>query len=196
MHHLTDYPILLFIYLSSLSFIAGFLDSVVGGGGLIQIPALLINLPNESLPTIFGTNKISAFSGTSVSAYQYSKLIKFDFKLLAIISFFAFISSFCGAKVVSYIDVNMLKPIILLVLIVMAIYTYKKKNLGSSETKSLSRKKQFLYGSIIGILVGFYDGFFGPGTGSFFVLGFVGFLGLDFLTASAYAKIIKFIKNF
>lgn len=191
----SGYSLLTVSILSFLAFVAGFIDAVVGGGGLIQIPALLINLPNQSLPTIFGTNKIASISGTSVAAYQYSKRIKFDYKLLIIISFFAFVSAFMGAKVVSYIDVNLLKPFILIILIVVAIYTFIKKDLGSVQTKILSRNKQIIYGSLIGLIVGFYDGFFGPGTGSFFVLGFVAILGLEFVTASAYSKIINCMTN-
>lgn len=192
----SDYELITVISLIFLSLIAGFIDAVVGGGGLIQIPALLINFPNLLPPTLFGTNKIAAFSGTSVAAYHYSKKIKFDYKLLFIISFFAFLSSYLGAKAVSFIDVNTLKPLILVILIIMAIYTYIKKDLGTFQTKTLSQNKQIVFGSIIGFVVGFYDGFFGPGTGSFFVLGFVIILGFEFVKASAYSKIINCITNF
>jgi len=191
----TDYSSLTIVALISLSFVAGLIDSVVGGGGLIQIPALLINLPNTPLPTLFGTNKIAALSGTSVAAYQYSKRIKFDYQLLFVISAVSFTSSFLGAKAVSYIHVNQLKPIILVILILIAIYTFLKKDLGTAQTKSLHRNKQMLFGSLIGILVGFYDGFFGPGTGSFFVLGFVLILGFEFVQASAYSKIVNCMTN-
>ncbi len=191
----TDYSTWTIISLIFLSFTAGFIDAVVGGGGLIQIPALLINLPNHPLPTIFGTNKIASLSGTSVAAYQYSKRIKFDYKLLFIISFFAFVASYFGAKTVSLIHVDILKPIILVVLILIAIYTFLKKDLGSVRTKKLTSGRQIMLGSLIGIVVGFYDGFFGPGTGSFFVLGFVVILGFEFVTASAYSKVINCMTN-
>ncbi len=191
----SEYSSLTLIALVIFSFIAGFIDSVVGGGGLIQIPALLINFPGQSLPTLFGTNKIAALSGTSVAAYQYSRHIKFNFKLLFIISFFAFIASYTGAKVVSFIHVETLKPLILVILILIAIYTFFNKNLGSVQTKQLTENKQIVFGSVIGVSVGFYDGFFGPGTGSFFVLGFVVILGFEFLAASAYAKIINCMTN-
>ncbi|MDP4225125.1 MAG: TSUP family transporter, partial [Bacteroidota bacterium] len=177
------------------AFAAGFIDSVVGGGGLIQIPALLINLPNYSLTTLFGTNKIAALSGTSVAAVQDAQKIKYKFKLLFIISFFSFISSNLGARSLSHIYVNTLKPVILVILILIALYTFLKKELGSVQTKSLSFSKQAIYGSLMGIVVGFYDGFFGPGTGSFFVLGFVILLGFEFVTASAYAKMINCVTN-
>jgi uncharacterized membrane protein YfcA len=183
------------IALIVLSFVAGFIDAVVGGGGLIQLPALLINFPGEQLPTLFGTNKIAALSGTSVAAYQYSKRIKFDYKLLIVVSLFSFAASFIGAKTVSYINVNTLKPVILVILILIAVYTFFKKDLGSIQTKTLTIYKQMFFGSLIGVVVGFYDGFFGPGTGSFFVLGFVVILGFEFIAASAYSKIINCMTN-
>lgn len=177
------------------AFIAGFIDAVVGGGGLIQLPALLINLPSVSIPTLFGTNKIAALSGTLISAFQYAKRIKFNYSIIFIISLCAGVASFLGAKLVSYINVNVLKPLILVILIIILVYTILKKNFGSIPTKNLSIQKQMIYGSLIGFLVGFYDGFFGPGTGSFLVLGFVVLLGFDFLKASAYAKIVNCFTN-
>lgn len=190
-----DYSALTLFALISFSFIAGFIDAVVGGGGLITVPMMLISFPTLPLPTLFGTNKIAALSGTSIAAYQYSKRIQFDFKLLATISFFAFVFSFIGAKTVSYINVNTLKPVILVILILIAVYTFIKKDLGAIPSKNLSVQKQMLYGSLIGSIVGFYDGFFGPGTGSFFVLGFVLIMGFEFVTASAYSKIVNCITN-
>lgn len=191
----TDYGTVAIISLIMLSFVAGFIDAVVGGGGLIQIPALLISLPKTPLPTIFGTNKIAALAGTSISALQYSKRIKFNYKLLFSISICAGLASFLGAKVVSFINVNTLKPVILIVLILIVIYTFLKKDLGAVQTKNLSFDKQLIYGSLIGIIVGFYDGFFGPGTGSFFVLDFVVILGFEFVQASAYSKVINCMTN-
>ena len=190
-----EYSLLSLLLLALLAFIAGFIDAVVGGGGLIQLPALLIQFPQTNLPTLFGTNKIAALSGTIIAAVQYAKKVKFNLVLLLIISLFAYLASGAGAKIVSLLDVKMLKPIILVILIVIAIYTIFKKDLGAIQLKQISLKKQMIYGSFIGIIVGFYDGFFGPGTGSFLVLGFVLFLGMDFMHASAYAKIVNCITN-
>ncbi|TAD86921.1 MAG: sulfite exporter TauE/SafE family protein [Bacteroidetes bacterium] len=190
-----DYGAITIISLIILSFIAGFIDAVVGGGGLIQLPALLISLPKTPVPTIFGTNKIAALAGTSISAVKYSARIKFNYKLLLAISICAGIASFLGAKTVSFINVNTLKPLILAVLIGMAIFTFLKKDLGSVQSKNLSFDKQLIYGSLVGLIVGFYDGFFGPGTGSFFVLGFVVILGFEFVQASAYSKVINCMTN-
>ncbi|WP_372744835.1 sulfite exporter TauE/SafE family protein [Lutibacter sp.] len=191
----SDYGFLSLLSLAIFSFIAGFIDSVVGGGGLIQLPALLINLPNTNIPTLFGTNKIAALAGTSISAVQYSKKIKFNFKVLFVIAFWAAVASYFGAKTVSYINVNTLKPLILVILIAIAIYTFIKKNLGNIQTKKLSLNKMVIYGSIIGLIIGFYDGFFGPGTGSFLVLAFVVVFGFEFVEASAYSKVINCVTN-
>lgn len=192
---LSNYNLFVLIGLAITAFISGFIDAVVGGGGLIQIPYLLISFPKMPLPMMFGTNKIAALAGTSIAALKYAKKITFNFRLLFIISLSCFIASYFGAKIVSRIDTSLLKPIILVALIVIAIYTFLKKNLGSVETKTLSLTKQMIYGAGIGLVVGFYDGFFGPGTGSFFVLGFVILLGFDFLKASAYSKIVNCVTN-
>lgn len=192
---LTDYSFATIFILAFCALAAGFIDAVVGGGGLIQVPATLIQFPTTPLATIFGTNKIASLCGTSVAAYQYSKKIKFDYYILFVVALAAFIASFTGAKIVSVINPNTLKPIILFILITIAIYTFLKKDLGKEQTKNLPIQKKLMYGSAIGLAVGFYDGFFGPGTGSFFVLGFVVVLGFDFLHASAYAKIVNCVTN-
>lgn len=191
----SNYPLYTLLFLSLFAFVAGFLDAIVGGGGLIQLPALLINFPKLPLPTVFGTNKIAALSGTSIAAVQYAKRIKFNWKVLLSIAAFSFLFSFLGAKTVSYIHSEVLKPLILVILIIIAIYTYLKKDLGNVPTKNLSTQKKMIFGGMIGAVVGFYDGFFGPGTGSFFVLAFVVILGFDFLSASAYAKVVNCVTN-
>lgn len=191
----SDYSTLTLIVLGILSFVAGFIDSVVGGGGLIQLPALLVGFPNSPVPTLFGTNKISALAGTSVAAIQYSRHIRYNLKLLLTVAFFSFVASFAGAKTVSIINPAALKPVILLILVLIGIYTFLKKDLGAVQSKSLSENKKLIVGSLLGLIVGFYDGFLGPGTGSFLVLGFVVLLGFEFVSASAYAKIINCATN-
>ncbi len=190
-----DYNLITVAVLTIISFIAGFIDSIVGGGGLIQIPALLIGLPRSPLPVLFGTNKIAALSGTTIAAFQYSRRVKYDFRLLLTVSVFAFIASHMGARAVSAIDPDVLRPLILVILIAIAIYTFIRKDLGSVQTKTLPVGMQILYGSLAACFIGFYDGFFGPGTGSFLILAFVVILGFDFLKASAYSKVINCVTN-
>jgi uncharacterized membrane protein YfcA len=190
-----DYGCLTIILIALSAFAAGFIDAVVGGGGLIQTPFLLITFPKMPLPVLFGTNKIAALAGTSIAAFKYSKKITFNYKLLSVIALSCFTSSFLGARLVNQIDSQILKPVILVILIAIAIFTFLKKNLGALQTKNLSVNRQMLFGSLVGLIVGFYDGFFGPGTGSFFVLGFVVILGFEFVKASAYAKVVNCITN-
>ncbi len=192
---LSEYSIGTILSLIILCFTAGFIDAVIGGGGLIQLPAMLINFPNTPLPVIFGTNKIASLSGTFTAAVQFSRRIKFDFKVLASIAFFAAAASFAGARVVSHINVQALKPVILVILIVIAIYTFLKKDLGKVKVHHISLRQQIIRGCAMGIVVGFYDGFFGPGTGSFLVLGFVMLLGFEFVEASAYSKLVNCMTN-
>jgi hypothetical protein len=191
----SNYSLMTLTILSVLAFIAGFIDAVVGGGGLIQLPALLVTLPNSALPTIFGTNKIAALSGTSMAAYQYARRIKFNLSLLFAISVASFIASYFGARIVSIINPATLKPVIMIILIAIAIHAFLKKDLGLAVTKQLSPTLEIVSGVVIGLVIGFYDGFFGPGTGSFFVLAFVLILGFEFVQASAYAKIVNCMTN-
>lgn len=191
----SDYSILTIFSLIILSFTAGFVDAVIGGGGLIQLPAMLINFPKTPLPVIFGTNKIASLAGTSMAAFQYSRRIQFNYPILFTIAAFAGTASFAGAQVVSHINVNALKPVILAILIVIAVYTFIKKDLGKIKAKHITLRQQLIRGSLMGLVVGFYDGFFGPGTGSFFVLGFVMLLGFEFVEASAYSKLINCMTN-
>lgn len=177
------------------SFIAGFIDSVAGGGGLVQLPALLNLTPGIEIPTIFGTNKIAGFAGTSIAALQYARREKLDYKLLLLIAAITAVAAFWGAKTLHLIDRDLLKPLILVILIIIALYTYLKKDLGARQTRELSPARQYFYGLGLGLVIGFYDGFFGPGTGSFLMLGFVVVLGFDFVIASAYAKIINSVAN-
>jgi uncharacterized membrane protein YfcA len=105
------------------------------------------------------------------------------------------VGGFTGARVLNYIDANILKPYVLLALFIIAVYTLLKKDLGSVRTKYPNFKKQYIWGSTLGLIVGVYDGFFGPGTGSFLMLGFVLVLGFEFIEASAYAKFVNAITN-
>ena len=183
------------IILCLAAFAAGFIDAIVGGGGLIQTPATLIILPQYPVATLLGTTKIPSFTGTSIAAYQYAKRIKLQWKMLAIMSCIAFAAAFTGSVCVVLISNQFMKPIIFCILIVVAIYTYSKKDFGTAIDKTLSTKKELLYTSLFALVIGFYDGFIGPGAGSFLVMFFIGVLGYDFLKASAHAKFVNLATN-
>lgn len=178
------------------AFCAGAVDAAVGGGGLIQTPALLGALPHYATATVFGTNKLSSIFGTASAAWSYLRRVKLQWKLLAVIGVTAFVSSFGGAACVAMIPQEVLRPFVLFMLIVIAIYTFMKKQFGQEHVQQEITNKVLLLAGLGGLLIGFYDGIFGPGTGSFFIFYFIRYLKLDFLHASALSKIGNFMTNF
>ena len=178
------------------AFCAGAIDAAVGGGGLIQIPALMGALPHYATATIFGTNKLASICGTVSAAWSYLRQVKLQWKLLAVIGVTAFISSFGGAACVSMIPQSVLRPFVLFMLIVIAIYTFMKKQFGQVHVQQEITNRVLLLAGVGGLLIGFYDGIFGPGTGSFFIFYFIRYLKVDFLHASALSKIGNFMTNF
>lgn len=184
------------ILLCVAAFFAGFVDAIVGGGGLIQTPVALILLPNLAVSSIIGSLKIPAFSGTSFAANQYLKKVNMNWKLLSIMAVVAFVSAFLGSHLLTKVHNDFMKPLLLVVLTLIAIYTFTKKDFGIHQAKEHSVKRQLLLAVSMSICIGFYDGFIGPGTGSFLVLGFVSVLGFDFLHASAHAKMVNLATNF
>jgi uncharacterized membrane protein YfcA len=184
------------ILLCIAAFFAGFVDAIVGGGGLIQTPVALILLPNLAVSSIIGSLKIPAFSGTSFAANQYLKKVDMNWKLLSIMAIVAFASAFLGSHLLTEVHNDFMKPILLVVLTLIAIYTFTKKDFGIHQAKEHTVKRQLLLAVSMSICIGFYDGFIGPGTGSFLVLGFVSVLSFDFLHASANAKMVNLATNF
>lgn len=184
------------ILLCLASFFAGFVDAIVGGGGLIQTPITMIMLPNLAVANVIGTLKIPAFSGTSFAAYQYLKKVTMNWRLLIIMALVSFAFAYLGSNLLTIVSSSFMKPVLFVVLIGIAIYTFRKKDFGQHKDKQLSINKQLVYAIIISMLIGFYDGFIGPGTGSFLVLAFVSVLGFDFLHASANAKMVNLATNF
>ncbi len=184
------------ILLCLFAFAAGFVDAIVGGGGLIQTPASLVLLPNLPVATVIGSLKIPAFSGTAFATVQYLKKVTIRWRIAGMMCVTAFISAFIGSEVLTMVSNQYMKPVIFCVLIVVAIYTYTKKNFGQHTHNTLTRKKEIIYGLLISVVIGFYDGFIGPGAGSFLVLAFITLLGFDFLHASANAKLINLSTNF
>lgn len=183
------------VFLVLASGFAGFVDSIAGGGGLIQLPSLLIAMPNTSPSLLLGTNKLPSFLGTLGATASYLRKIKPDFKLAFAMALPAFIGSAFGATVATKIPKEAFRPIILVLLTAVAIYTWRKKELGLVENFRFARHHQVGMGALAGLIIGFYDGIFGPGTGSFLMLILVGILGFAFLQASVTAKIVNLATN-
>jgi uncharacterized membrane protein YfcA len=184
------------ILLCIASFIAGFIDAIVGGGGLIQTPTALILLPNLPVASVIGTLKIPGFSGTSMAAYQYLKSTKVNWNLFLMMAFVSFGFAYLGSSLLNIMQNDFMKPLLFLVLILLLAYTYFKKDFGQFQTKKLIQKQTYTYGILICIVLGFYDGFIGPGTGSLLIMAFIAILGFDFLQANSYAKLVNLATNF
>ena len=183
------------IFLAIASGFAGFVDAIAGGGGLIQLPALIVGLPNKELPLILGTNKVPSIFGTTAAARNYFKNIKPDIPLTLSMMGPAFVGSMGGASLAAAVPKDFFKPFIVFLLIAVAIYTWRKPELGMNENLKYTHKKRLAIVALIGLLIGFYDGIFGPGTGTFLVFFLVSGIGYAFLKASGTAKLVNISTN-
>ena len=175
---------------------AGFIDAVAGGGGLIQVPALFAGLPRESPATLFGTNKVASIFGTLNAARRYVRVVEMPWKLVLPAASAAFLFSFVGAAVVAWLPKDVVRPLVLVLLVAVALYTWTKPDFGvSKRSPRIAAEHTLFVALLVGAVMGFYDGFFGPGAGSFMIFAFVRLFGMDFLHASASAKILNAATN-
>jgi uncharacterized membrane protein YfcA len=178
----------------SAAFLAGFVDAVAGGGGLIQLPILLVSFPNTALATIMGTNKSVSIVGTTAAANTYRKKLPTDRRVLIPMVSFAFLGSMGGSALVTHVDRRWFEPIILIILIAVAIFTLLRPTFGQHEKPN--QEIALIKAALLGAGIGFYDGIIGPGTGMFLLFGLVSVLGATFLQASATAKFVNVATNF
>jgi uncharacterized membrane protein YfcA len=176
------------------AFAAGFIDAIVGGGGLVQTPAALVILGAHPVASVLASVKIPSFTGTAFAAAQYVKRVPIRWRLLGLLCTIAFFSAYAGSQVLLHVSNDFMKPVLLVVLTGVAIYTYTKKDFGQ-QRKGEGTRYELLFSILISAVVGFYDGFIGPGTGSFLILLFIALLGFDFLQASAHAKMVNLATN-
>jgi len=174
------------------AFLAGFVDAVAGGGGLIQLPVLLWTFPSAPLASILGTNKAVSIVGTSTAAHTYRKRIQVSAKQLVPMMSAAFVGSLCGAFLATNVSREMFEPIILVILIAVGSFTILRPDFGKLET---NRDVSPALVPLIGLVIGFYDGLIGPGTGMFLLFSLVSFVGSSFLGASAIAKFVNVATN-
>ena len=177
------------------SLFAGFVDAIVGGGGLILVPALFSVFPHAAPATLFGTNKGAAVWGTAWATVQYARRVQMPWRALLPAAVAALLGSLAGAWTVTVVPADGLRRALPFVLAGVFVYTLARKDLGRHHAPRHAGPAEALLASAIGAIVGFYDGFFGPGTGSFFVILFVRLLGYDFLHASASAKLLNTATN-
>jgi uncharacterized protein len=175
------------IIVSLASMLAGFVDAIVGGGGLILLPALFATFPTAPPATLLGTNKSASVWGTAMSTWQYGHKVQLPWRAMMPAACVGMAGSFAGAWAVTQISPDFLRQLLPLVLLGVLVYTLVRKDMGRNHTPLYSGRAETLIACAIGLAIGFYDGFFGPGTGSFFVFLFVRLMGYDFLNASASA---------
>jgi hypothetical protein len=187
-----DPAILLLVVVAG--FAAGWVDAVVGGGGLIQLPALLL-IPGISPVQALATNKMGSIFGTTTSAVTYYRRVKPDLRTALPMAAIALAGSFCGAILAAHLPQSVFKPIIVAALVLVAVFTALKPDVGDLTILRHSGHRHYLMACLIGGVIGFYDGMLGPGTGSFLVIALVSLMGYAFLEASAKAKIVNMATN-
>ena len=180
--------------LAPAAFFAGMVDAVVGGGGLIQIPVLLGQFPQTAIPTLFGTNKVSSIAGTGAALWRYARSVRIPWAVVLPATGAALVGAWLGAAVVAWLSREAMRPLVIGLMVAVAIYTFRRKDLGREASRALVPADRWK-GALFGLIIGIYDGFFGPGTGSFLIFGFVRLFGMDFVQGSASAKVINFATN-
>lgn len=183
------------ILLAGGAFVAGLVDAVVGGGGLIQIPLLLACFPSQPIAVLFGTNKLSSVAGTASAAWTYSRRVALNRSVILPGCLAALVGAGVGASVVSLLPASALRPLVLVLLIAVGAYTVFRPAFGETHTSPVVGRHVAISAVATGLLIGFYDGFFGPGTGSFLIFIFVRLFGMDMLHASASAKLLNLSTN-
>src|SRR3954462_13231211 len=190
-----DPTLLTVAFVAGAALLAGWVDAVVGGGGLVQLPALLLGFPTASPAQVLATNKFSSIFGTSTSAVTYYRRVHPDLRTALPMAAVALVGSFCGASVASLLPASLFKPVIVVALIGIGAFTLLRPALGDLTALRYAGRAHPGTAAGIGAAIGFYDGILGPGTGSFLVFAMVSLLGYAFLDASAKAKIVNCATN-
>jgi uncharacterized membrane protein YfcA len=175
---------------------AGWVDAVVGGGGLLQLPALLLAAPGLPLATALGTNKLASVAGTSTAAVTYLRRTKVDWRVLGPVVGLALLCSGLGAALAGAVPARAYRPVVLAVLAGVALIVTLRPGLGTGTGRdTVSRGRKLAAIALTGVVIASYDGAIGPGTGTFLILSFTATLGVDFLHSSAMAKAVNVATN-
>ncbi len=191
---MTAAEILTYVVLSFAALLAGIVDAVIGGGGMVQLPALFVVYPTALPAALFGTNKLSAAVGTTGAALQYSRNISAPWSIVISTTLAAFIAGIVGAYAILLLPVEPLRKALPFILSALLVYTLRSK-IGLEHLPKYSRPKEIVVAASGSSVIGFYDGFFGAGTGAFYKLLFVRGLGYDFINAAAPAKFTNVASN-
>ena len=183
------------LFLLAAAFCAGVIDGMAGGGGLIQLPALFAAYPTAPHPTLLGTGKLAGLAGTTSAIFRYLRHVRLDWRLVLPAAVAAFLAALVGAWIATAIPPDRFRALVPVLLTLVLAYTLLHRDFGlEHRPRGLGRRGRLLGAAGAGV-IGLYDGFFGPGTGSFLMFLFVRGFGLDFLHASASAKVVNAAAN-
>jgi uncharacterized membrane protein YfcA len=183
------------LILLPIAFATGAINAAVGGGGLIQVPGLYAILPYALPAQLMGTDKLASILGHATSMRQYAQNMQLPWRLLLLASAAAFVGALCGVSVMYLVPASWMRPVVIVILAVMLLYTWFRPDFGSQDAHKPISRNDLYKGLVLGFAIGFYDGFIGPGTGSFLLFLFVRFFHFDFLRATACAKVVNFGTN-
>ena len=192
---MSDPTLTVLVLLALAALTAGFVDAVVGGGGLVQLPALLLGLPGALPVEVLATNKLASICGTTAASTTYYRRIRPDPRTFGPLMLFALLGSLTGAVVATRLPRSAFEPIVLVALVVVGAYVVRRPDMGDVTLLRFSGHRHVAAAIGVGFVIGFYDGALGPGTGSFFVIALVGLMGYDFLEASAKARLANWATN-
>ncbi len=192
---MTDPDLTTVLLLGLAAFGAGWVDAAVGGGGLIQLPALILGFPGATPAQILATHKIGSIFGAATSSITYWRRVRPDLRTALPMAAVAYLGAVGGALIGLHIPKSAFNPIILVMLVVVGAYTVAKPSMGRETALRFDGHRHTVIAMLTGFLIGVYDGALGPGTGSFLVFALVGLMGYAFLEASAKAKIANFATN-
>jgi uncharacterized membrane protein YfcA len=178
------------------AFTAGCIDAIVGGGGLIQAPALFGFYPNTAPAMLLGTNKFAAIFGTANAAWRYSRKLTINWSALLPLALLILLTSAAGAKLATHVPPELFRPLVPALLFAVLVYIVRNKNLGNEHQPHRFQGNHHVWAALLIGFIGFYDGFFGPGTGSLLMFIFVRLYGYDFLNAAASARVLNVASNF
>ncbi|HEV3000871.1 MAG TPA: TSUP family transporter [Solirubrobacteraceae bacterium] len=175
--------------------VAGWVDAVVGGGGLIQIPALLVLVPGATPAQVLATNKLSSVFGTAVAAWIYVRRVRPDLRTAVPMAATAVVGSAGGAACATLLPKEVFRPIVLVGLVVVGTFIWRRPAMGGVQQLRFAGGRHLATALVAAVAIGFYDGIFGPGTGSFLVFALVAVMGYSFVQASAKARIVNCATN-
>ena len=181
------------VFLCLAGFLAAMVDSIAGGGGIISLPAYLL----AGVPThiALGTNKFSSTAGSFTSSLKFIKSGKVNFTIIKYLIPFTLIGSVLGVNTVLKLDQKYLSTLVLVLIVFVGFYTLFSKNIGLEDNLKPKTSSRLFMGILLAFSLGFYDGFFGPGAGSFLIFGFINIFGFNFIKASGNAKVLNFVSN-